>query len=282
MRKIIVPTDFSANAMNALRFATELFKYERVQIHIVHAFGAKIYEGDVYYTKPVFLEIKNNIERESLKQLEIIKNSIKEFSPNPRHVYTTSAEDGILIDVLDDLADDEEVDLVVMGTRGKTNDRKLTYGSNTLQVIKYIKPPVLTIPEDFIYTQPRDILFVTDFMLPYKRRELKLLNILAKSYRGKINLLYLTEFDELSPRQEDNKSFLEACLEDNVIALYKIKGTSIPEITKSFIKEHETDLLVMINSRHSYMESLIYNSVIDTIELHVKIPFLVMQNINRS
>ena len=37
MRKVVVPTDFSENAFNALKYACQIFKYERSEIFILHA-----------------------------------------------------------------------------------------------------------------------------------------------------------------------------------------------------------------------------------------------------
>ena len=43
MRKVLIPTDFSENAMNAIKYAMELFKYDRTDFYIMHAFGDEIY-----------------------------------------------------------------------------------------------------------------------------------------------------------------------------------------------------------------------------------------------
>ena len=48
------------------------------------------------------------------------------------------------------------------------------------------------------------------------------------------------------------------------------------------IEDLEADLLVLVNSRHSYLENLLYIPTIDKIGFHPRIPFLVLQNIHRS
>ena len=42
------------------------------------------------------------------------------------------------------------IDLVIMGTKGETSDHNTTFGSYTIEVFKYVKCPVLAIPEDFL------------------------------------------------------------------------------------------------------------------------------------
>ena len=40
-------------------------------------------------------------------------------------------------------------------------------------------------------------------------------------------------------------------------------------------------MLVMVNTRHSYLENILYTSTIQKIGLHIKIPFMVFQNLPR-
>ena len=46
MRKILVPTDFSDNAFNALKYACQVFKYEKCEIFIMHAYADEVYQQD--------------------------------------------------------------------------------------------------------------------------------------------------------------------------------------------------------------------------------------------
>ena len=147
--------------------------------------------------------------KESENELQKLLNRVLKIEPNPRHSFITQAIFGTLLDEVNSLVNTENADLIVMGTQGKTADRKLTYGSNTLQVIKYVKCPVLGIPLEYSYRRPERILFPSALMIPFKPRELKLISCLAKSYRSEMHLLYISDFDRLSLRQEDVKAAWE-------------------------------------------------------------------------
>ncbi len=281
MRKVLIPTDFSENAMNAIRYALEVFKYERSEFFIIHAYADEVYEENALMTRTLFEEIKERIKKTSRKKLDKILEKVKQTSPNPRHKYATKLSFGTLIDKANEIVDKENIDVLVMGTRGETDDRDITFGSNTLQVLKYVKCPVLAIPSDFSNNPPKDILFPTDYLLPYKRRELKLLSTLAKSFIAEINFLHLINFDKLSFRQEDNKAFLECTMEQNKIKFHRLKGNNLIKAINHFIENNKINMLVMVNSRHSFLEDILYQSTIDKIGLHIKIPFLVLQNLPR-
>ncbi len=281
MRKIVVPTDFSENAFNALKYACEIFKYERSDIFILHAYADEVYQqGNV--TDRSKLEIhKDELFHNSEEQLSAILKNIKEYAPNPRHNYKKITAFGSLIDEVNDLVDQENMDIVVMGTRGAANDRNITFGSNTLQVMKYIQCPVLAIPEDYAYHSPKQLLFPTNYLIPYKRRELKLLCELTGSFRSTIHLLYIDPMKKLSLRQEDNQEFLKTGLSKaNLIFETSPEKDKTVAITK-YIVHNKIDMLVLVNSRHSHLEDLLIQSTLNKLGLHIKIPFLVLQNLAR-
>lgn len=281
MRKILIPTDFSENSLNAIKYATELFKHGPTQIYLLHAFSDEVYEAKMRSEDAVFEDLKQQVLEKSEHALSVLKKDIFTFSPNPKHSIHLIAEFGLLVDSVNDWVDKENIDVVVMGTQGETSDKKLTFGSNTLQVIKYVKCPVLAIPSGYTHSQLKNILFSTDFLLPFKRRELKLLANMAKFFAARIDLLYVSKFSNLSLRQQDNKAFLEATCSENHLAFHQKEEADVTQAVNKYIAENEVDMLVMVNTRHSYLENILYQSTIEKIGLHINIPFLVMQNLSR-
>jgi nucleotide-binding universal stress UspA family protein len=282
MRKVLVPTDFSENAFNALKYASQIFKYEKSEFLIVHAYADEVYRKVPEANRDFLEGLKEETLRRSEKELKSILARIKEYAPNPQHKFRAISVFGVLIDEANDLVNEENMDIVVMGTRGATNDKKIAFGSNTLQLMKYVHCPVLAIPEGYEYHPPKEILFPTNYMVPYKRRELKLLCDMTDSFRSTIHIVYIDPVRNLSLRQADNREFLKNCLKKPKLTfettLEKDKTTAITK----YMAHHAINMLVLVNSRHSYMEDMLYQSTIDKIGLHIKIPFLVLQNVSRK
>ncbi|WP_026452427.1 universal stress protein [Aequorivita capsosiphonis] len=281
MRKILIPTDFSENSMNAAKYAAELFKHGPSEIYILHAFADEVYDAKTRLADANFDELKQKTLEKAEANLEKMRKDLFSISPNPKHKVFTIAEFGMLVDSVNEWVDKENIDVVVMGTQGETDDKKITFGSNTLQVIKYVKCPVLAVPEVFGDVHPKNILFPTDYLIPYKRRELKLLGTIAKCFSSKIEFLHVSKFPNSSLRQEDNKTFLEACLSENRINFSQHSGADITKAINTCIHEKPIDMLIMVNTRHSYLENILYQSTIEKIGLHIDIPFLVLQNLSR-
>jgi len=148
MRQILIPTDFSENAMNAIKYALEIFKYERSEFYFMHAYEDEVYNDKALSTRDTFEDVLRVVSKSSQNNLEDLLKIVKEISPNPRHNYNIISAYNSLVDEADIIVDEKNIDVIVMGTRGETNDKKLTFGSHTLQVLKYVQCPVLSIPEN--------------------------------------------------------------------------------------------------------------------------------------
>ncbi len=281
MRKILIPTDFSETSMNAIEYALELFKYDTCEFIVMHAFADEVYNNTMEMDREFFEVFKdkyrNSVEAQLQKEVVVM---IKKTA-NPKHTYNFEARFGSLVDETNDIVERDNIDIVVMGTKGKTQNKEITFGSQTLQVIKYVQCPVLAIPIGYHGFPPENILFPTDYLIPFKRRELNLLSTMAKSFVSNIQMLFISEFKKYSHRQEDNRLFLDHCFRDNKKAYLQIKEKDLAQGINKELNDKKYDMLVMVNHRHSYLENVLYHSTIEKIGIDIKIPFLVMQSIQR-
>ncbi|PWL37650.1 universal stress protein [Flagellimonas aquimarina] len=281
MNIILVPTDFSENALHALKYAQELYKNARTEFYILHAFADKVYGRFNNSTVSERKKAESDIGQQVEKQLDTLIQSVKGVPSNPLHTFHAVASFDSLVDGVNDFVNKLNLDLIVMGTKGETSDHKTTFGSYTIEVFKYVKCPVLAIPQDFEYKQPKLIMFPTDYMLPYKRRELKLLGNLAGEFKSEVHCVHISDFDVLSHRQEDNKLFLKRTLAKAYLYFKTIPVKNRVNAILEYIAENNVDMLAMVNSRHSFFEDMLYRSSVDELGLKIKIPFLVMQNLPR-
>ena len=281
MKHILIPTDFSSNANHAISYALQLFKCERTNFYFIHAYADEVYGPYHNVDNDTFEDEKQAIEKSSENELSKLVKETKERTQNPKHHYEAITSFESLVDAVNNFVNIKNIDLMIMGTKGKTANSKITFGSNTIQVFKYVKCPVLAIPDGYEYSQPKKILFPSDYMLPYKRRELQLLDTLAAQFKAQIFSLYISDFEDLSLRQSDNKKFLKESLPNAILSFIIKPVENRAKAITTYIKDNDIDLLVMINSRHSFLEDMLYRSTIDEIGLTPTVPFLVMQNLPR-
>lgn len=281
MKNILIPTDFSSNAAHAISYALNLFKCDRAHFYFLHAYADEVYGPFKKVDAATFENQKEFIRKNTSEKLDTLVDEISEQKHNPKHRYQAYTVFDALVDGINDFVNDKDIDLIVMGTKGTSANKAITFGSHTVQVFKYVNCPVLAIPDECEYRQPKKILFPTDYLLPYKRRELKLLDTLAAQFKSQIHSLYISDFEDLNHRQLDNKKFLEESLPNTMLSFKTTSVKNKAEAIMDYISENDMDLLVMVNSRHSFFEDMLYRSTIAKIGLNPILPFLVMQNLPR-
>ena len=281
MLVVLLPTDFSENARNAAYFASQLFKYRRVRFFLVHAAGVRL---PVQPGSPeaAGLPVREGAFLSGLEDaLHVEWGALQEKLYNPRHTYEKRLLQASLHDALNPLVRELEGDIVVMGTQGQQARAERSFGSHTLRAFKSLDCPVLAIPDGYAYQAPRRIVFATDFRVPYKRRELKLLCEMAGSYRSHLRLRYISDSDALDQEQKDNKRFMEDALHKAQIEFSAVPGTERAETIMEFVEREAAQLLVMVNTGHGLVNRFLEQFTLDRLGMQVRIPFLVMQNRER-
>lgn len=282
MKAILIPTDFSENAMNAIKFALEFFKHHTAEFYFMHAYQNDVYDHINLISRDDFEKVLEEVKTESESNLKKLLTTVNQLAPNPRYTYHTISSYNTLVEEADLIVDAKNIDVIVMGTKGKSNKKSIVYGSNTLHVLKYVQCPVMAIPANFQKTPIKHALFATNYLIPYKRRELKLLSDLLAPYRIKIDVLYVSKTSKLSIRQEDNRAFIQETLGKNEINFHCVDGGTVDNCILDYIKKFDIDMLVLVNTRHSFIEDMLFDSAVDKMSLNLKIPLLVMQNSRRD
>ncbi|QDU98868.1 universal stress protein [Lignipirellula cremea] len=138
LSKIVFPTDFSHTGDAALSLATSLARDSGAVLLIVHveepplAYGT----GDMYYGPP-------SPDTEELQAMLVKVTPDDPDVPYQHHLIT-----GHPPEALARLVEEENADLIVMGTHGRTGLTRLLMGSIAEQVVRRAPCPVLT------YKQP--------------------------------------------------------------------------------------------------------------------------------
>lgn len=277
MKNILLPTDFSDNSLNAIRYAIHLFKNEDCTFHLFNAYTPVVYDLTYVLLSPAQFGMRDPIRAASQEGLDdLTKELLEEFGTNPKHKFETIARFETLIAGIKELIVERDIDLVVMGTKGATGAKKILFGSNTVQVFGEIKFPVLAIPSNFEYVTPQEVLFPTDLEVEFNTEQLKVFKAIAKLHTSKINALHVSTAHGLSDAQNDNKTQLPTFFKRMAYEFHDIEDMEIPAAINKFQEEHPVDMLVMINNKQSFFENLFFKDTINQIGFYLNIPFLVI------
>ena len=278
MKKILIPTDFSDNAWNAISYALQFFKNEKCIFYFLHTYTPIFYRMDYAMGGPAFSAIPDLEVDVALAGLEKTMEDVKEQYPNPNHVFEIVSAFNTLTDEINELTKKKNIDLVVMGTKGATGAKQLFLGSSTVFVIRKVKVPVLVIPENCKFVPVKKVLFPSDFSAPYKKDEVYNVIEMVKMHGGDITVLHVNDEYDLSEDQKRYKQVLLKHLKNLPYEYVEVKDKVMPNAILEYIDENNIDLLAMMNRGHSFFERILIKQNIDQIGFHVHIPFLVVRD----
>lgn len=278
MKNILLPTDFSENSWNAIKYAIQLFEKDQCTFHVFNAYTPVVY--DLTYmllASPSQFGLRDPIReasREHLSELETLIS--EEFGVNPNHTFETIARFETLISGIKELIEERHIDLVVMGTKGATGAKKILFGSNTVQVFSGIKHPIIAIPSNFDYVAPQEILFPTDLEVTFNEEQLHMLKEITVLHHSKINAMHVRTGHGLSAMQENNKLMLQTLFGKMNFEFHDFDDMNIPVAINEFQDAHTVNMLAMINNKQSFFENLFFKDTINQIGFYLNIPFLVI------
>lgn len=281
MKTILLPTDFSNNAWNALFTALKLFDRVECEFLILHAYQPGVGQllGDRGEKKlwAVFEELKQESEA---KMAELAAYLEKECR-NPHHRFRTLSRQGELTVAIRDLLDSETVDLIVMGTQGATGAKRVFMGSNTVRVIRTVKnKPIVAVPQAYDLQRLQKVVFPTDFMRPFEAFELQPLLELLRAWKASLHIVYAAAEFRLNPSQEAHKKQLEELLQSVASRYEEIPiGKKVSRTLTRYSSETDADLIALVHHRHPFFEMLTREPVVKRVAFESDLPLLILPQI---
>ncbi len=274
-KKILFPTDFSHTGDAALELATSLARDMDAKLLIVHveeppmAYGG----GEMYYGMP------EPAKDDLLRMLDGV-------TPNdPRVAFERRLVTGAPADAIVQLAESEHVDLVVMGTHGRSAASQIFLGKVAEEVVREAPCPVFSVkredegkslgemvrvlvPVDFSSTSTSAIDKAVEMSIP-AATELHLLHVLeppmmVASDFGAMPLVPVDEKAEALARLRETAAGIHARSPSLKPEIHVCEGAPAKEIL-SFARKQGVNLIVMGTHGLTGIVRLLFGSVAEKV-----------------
>lgn len=157
MKKIIVPIDFSEHSEYALKTAAQLAKKYNAELLALHmlemsdimltASEGEQYQKAVFFLKLAEQKFETFLAKPYLQDIKVI--------PIVKHFKVFSE--------VNDVAQEEDADLIIMGSHGVSGLKEFFVGSNTERVVRNAEIPVLVVKHELTNASFDQVLFATNF-----------------------------------------------------------------------------------------------------------------------
>jgi len=277
MKKILVPTDFSPAAQNAMDVATSIAQKEGARITLLHAIelpssNALDIEGEVLTTE--------NYEEKifSMKRIEGTRQKLE-------HLARKLSEKGVDTSIelrmgspfhgIKDFISDETLDLIVMGTAGHSKLEEMIIGSNTEKVVRHAKCPVLTVHQTPVKKDFKNIVYATNLRADEDAFARVVTNT-REMYNGTIHLVRINtplNFESDVKVREDMQTFAKR------IGLTNYTINTFNHFTEedgiiNFANSIGADLIALSTHGRTGLAHVLAGSIAEDIANHSVIPVL--------
>jgi len=280
MLNILVPTDFSNDAYNALYFASKLFKSKGCNFFLLNAYSEStpLISRNIDNGNGQHKGLLEQLKDESNEELKHTFHRINLDNNCPKHKYKMISKKMDLIEAISQAIDDFDIDFVVMGNKGKTSALGVYLGSATTKTMASVKKcPILAVPENADFKVPYEIAFATSYKRYYDAEVLEPLKGMAMHCGSAIRVVHINEEEHLSKLQEGNLKTLRAYLEPMENTVHWMPDfTNKTKAIQVFLDELGIGMLAMVNYEHSFLEKLLHEPLIKKLTFNIDIPFLVI------
>ena len=279
MQKILVPTDFSKNALKAVGYAAEIAKKSGAAIFLLHVIEPTINMATMQTDSS-----RKMVLKERKAELLLALKSIEKVYPQIKVVPFLVG--GAVVSSILEYAEKEKMDMIIMGTKGASGLKKIFMGSVAAGVIGKTKIPVLTVPVSYEMEEPDAIVFTTNQFEKNKDILEKIIAI-SKLFSAVIHVVVFRDIDgdenaNLIYNEDQLNDYLQFLRETFVDIIFKgelLEGKDFEiEIDRYSIK-NGIDIITMVTYPKSFFEKVLQKSVTKKMAFHSTIPILAIPGI---
>jgi nucleotide-binding universal stress UspA family protein len=263
MKTLLVPVDFSDNAVRALQYAIELAAQANAEVVVLHSL-------EIIPTLPT---LDHNKETDEARQkLSSLINQVNQGKAQVRYIVTGGDTTGDIRKAIKEL----DVTLVVMGTGGAKNFAKKMFGTTTEAIAKLGLCPVLAIPEGADIKPIKQIVYAADFENGDQITAMQLLQ-LKQLLNASLTFLHIHSknqadyIDNEYIKQELTKQFPEA-----EINFVEIDAENVAEGISKYAYESDADLVAFTILNRIFLEKILHSSVTSKLLKTLKLPMLAL------
>lgn len=252
IKKILYPTDFSPRALRGYKYCLQLARQLGASVHVLHVYsidlGIPVTDAIAY---KMVNERKKNTQYE-LGSFAYLKKTHHESLVKDMdiHVHTVG---GLPEDEIVAFAKKQNIDLIVIPTKGKHDLMETLFGSVTTSVGGTAECATLILPENAVYRPITDVAYATD-LSEENEREAEQPEAWAQLFQAKLHFLHV--YEDRKPDPKDVDALLAQVPEALPVEYHELQGKSVQEAVQQFIKTQGIDLLMAYSPPKNFFERL--------------------------
>jgi len=278
IKKILVPIDFSIHSQAVTDHAIDVAHKANAQLVILHVYSRPTVSKSL--EKYADMDIIKAMEQSKLKRLnEKIKAKYNDLIIKaPGHEDANIkfiVEKGTTVDKILEVTEKENIDLILMGTRGVKGLSEF-WGTKTAELSLRTKTPVLVLPYNRMVEKPEKIAFAYDLKSIPNLENLNLVKIFSTFYNAEIHILTIKSEKTISEEEAENQNKLIDHFKEFDPIVKTHYSTDAEKGMFEYLLNNEISMLVMLHRHRSFMKNIFHESLTAKVTYHSNIPVLTL------
>lgn len=277
MKKILCPTDFSEVSLNALEFAAAIGEREQSEMTLLNIVTRSEF-NKILKTEDIDKEYERLQDIAKTKLEAISKEILKLSKPKGLQSCDYKLKSGKTVDVLSDLADEEKYDLIVTGTTGHSAYERKYLGGKAEKIINHTHCSVLLVPENHNFHGINKIVYATDYQEEDKIALQQLVDF-SVVLNAELEVLHVSHHDDTIDKAlfEEFKSELMKFVPNSAVTFKRLVFNHVAKGIDDYMKEADADLLVLLNKKLNFIESLFHRSLTHHLDKFTDYPLMILK-----
>ncbi len=273
MKTILVPTDFSKCANNAMMYALEVA--HRTQAKIVALYVVYPNEGVDNNVYDAFW-IDDYIKQRHQSMQTWAKRFAK--SEQLRTVkIETECRVGFPAATIAHAAEDLNADMIIMGTTGASGLRGVLLGSVAANVLSGSKIPVLIVPKKASFRNHARFVFATDFRMHLNQHTLNILKTALNIQHTGLDVVHVFQKAGAEPKKAEEES-LSKKLGNIPHTFHYLHNPNVAQAVSDFVESTNANGVVAVSHEHSLLHKLFSESISRSLAHRTTVPLLVLHD----
>ncbi len=260
MKQILVATDFSNSAENAMSYALALAKILKMEVVAVHAIHPTEGINNSTYNA-IFIEDYYAKKKEALD--EWVKRISLKGGYTDINIFSI-CDVGFLKSVISKYIKEHPIELLVMGITGSTGITGIV-GSNASMMVTKMRIPTLIVPLESNFPSFPIITLATDYETTLSAKDVNALKEMLKgAISQKMQVLYVAEKSDKNHIQTGERAIRELFPNTGIDFNY-ISDNSAPNGIMDFIRSNHTDILCLVKHHHNIIYRMFTTSTVNQV-----------------
>lgn len=274
MYQILLPTDYSENSKNAIRYALELFTGQPCTFTLLHVQKLSAFAMDDLISAAAGATIYESLIKKEKEAIQAFCQEMSNAYPEPNFDWQTRIDYDDFNDAVEQEVERSKIDLIVMGTNGASGAQEILFGSNTLQVIRKVQTPTLIIPEGYRFQKLDSVVFSAESCKELRLPQAEILKDLLKLHPGQLHMLKIKE--EAHVKKHDCGSCLIDVLRETPFTSHNIHGVPYVHALNSYLQLVPSQMHALFLEPKTFFKRLMHGSNLDVLKQGTRVPLLVL------